>query len=67
MAAWSRLRPSSPDGSRTSVASAATRLALDFLETRTLLSNVTWTGAADGKSWTVSRQLVERCRADVER
>ena len=32
----------------------ATRLALDFLESRTLLSNVNWTGAADGKSWTVA-------------
>ncbi len=32
----------------------AVRLALDFLESRTLLSNVTWTGAADGKSWTVA-------------
>jgi hypothetical protein len=30
------------------------RAALDFLEPRTLLSNVTWTGSADGKSWTVA-------------
>ncbi len=27
---------------------------LDFLESRTLLSNVTWTGAADGKSWALA-------------
>ena len=30
------------------------RLGLDWLEARTLLSNVTWTGAADGKSWAVA-------------
>ena len=30
------------------------RLGLDWLEARTLLSNVTWTGSADGKSWAVA-------------
>ncbi len=30
------------------------RLALDWLEPRTLLSNVSWTGTADGKSWAVA-------------
>ena len=32
----------------------AMHLALDSLEPRTLLSNVSWTGAADGKSWAVA-------------
>ena len=32
----------------------STRLGLDFLESRTLLSSVTWTGSADGKSWAVA-------------
>src|SRR5580704_4751113 len=32
----------------------ARRLALDWLEPRTLLSNVSWTGSADGKSWAVA-------------
>jgi hypothetical protein len=30
------------------------RLTLDLLETRTLLSGVSWTGAADGTSWAVA-------------
>ena len=30
------------------------RLVLDWLEPRTLLSNVSWTGTADGKSWAVA-------------
>ncbi len=30
------------------------RLALDALEPRTLLSNIAWTGAADGKTWTLA-------------
>ncbi len=32
----------------------ADRLSLDCLEARTLLSNVTWTGKADGTSWDVA-------------
>ena len=32
----------------------ARRLVLDWLEPRTLLSNVSWTGTTDGKSWAVA-------------
>ncbi len=32
----------------------SSRLGLDWLEARTLLSDVTWTGSADGKSWAVA-------------
>ena len=40
--------------SKSSRVTTARRLALDSLEPRTLLSNVSWTGTTDGKSWAVA-------------